>query len=114
MLQTIARHQGDSVVRRFSALVHLDDALPRILAARGVGHFMSGAAIGALVGLTALDLGFITGTGGAWVRPRGDWNSYLVAWHYFVGDGWRLPVFEVAGMSYPEGGNVVFSDALPL
>jgi Family of unknown function (DUF6311) len=79
-----------------------------------VAHFMLGAAVGALVAFTALDLQFILGTGGKWVLPEGDFIEYLGAWHYFIGDVWRFPLFEVPAMGYPEGGNVIVSDALPL
>jgi Family of unknown function (DUF6311) len=80
----------------------------------GFAHLMLGAVVGALLALTALDLRFVLGTGGKWVRPEGDFIEYVVAWRYFIGDVWRLPLFAVPAMGYPEGGNVIFSDALPL
>jgi hypothetical protein len=79
-----------------------------------VAHLALGAAVGALLAFTALDWRYILGTGGKWVRPEGDFIGYVVAWHYFIGDAWRLPLFEVPAMEYPEGGSVIFSDALPL
>jgi hypothetical protein len=72
-----------------------------------------GALAGAAVGLHALDPNFIAGTG-KWVRPEKDLISYLVAWNYYVVDEWRFPLFNLPAMGYPEGGSVLFNDALPL
>ena len=73
-----------------------------------------GALIGLLVGLQALDPQFIAGTGAKWVHPQDDYIAYLVAWHYYVADAWRFPLFSLPAMGYPEGGSVLFNDALPL
>ena len=73
-----------------------------------------GALVGLIVGLRVLDPQFIAGTGGKWVRPENDYIAYLVAWNYYVVDGWRLPLFALPAMGYPEGGSVPFNDALPL
>ena len=77
------------------------------------GAFVGGL-VGITVGLQALDPQFIAGTGGKWTCPENDYNAYLVAWNYYVLDGWRLPLFSVPQMGYPEGGSVLFNDALPL
>jgi Family of unknown function (DUF6311) len=66
------------------------------------------------VALLALDTQFIAGTGGKWVRPENDYIAYLVAWNYYVIDTWRLPLFDLPAMGYPEGGSVLFNDALPV
>ena len=73
-----------------------------------------GALIGLIVGLRVLDPQFIAGTGGKWVRPENDYIAYLVAWNYYIADSWRFPLFAIPGMGYPEGGSVLFNDALPL
>ncbi len=73
-----------------------------------------GALTGVAIGLQALDPQFILGTGGKWVRPENDFVAYLVAWNYYIVDSWRFPLFSIPAMSYPEGGNVLFNDALPL
>ena len=73
-----------------------------------------GALVGLILGLRVLDPQFIAGTGGKWIRPENDYIAYLVAWHYYVIDAWRLPLFELPAMGYPEGGSVLFNDALPL
>ena len=57
---------------------------------------------------------FIAGTGGKWIRPENDYVAYLVAWNYYIVDTWRFPLFDLPAMGYPEGGSVLFNDALPL
>jgi hypothetical protein len=79
-----------------------------------VRTMLPGAAVGALLGLLALPLGFISGTGRFWERPENDYNAYLVAWQYFLHDRWRFPLFDLPQMGYPEGGSALFNDALPI
>ena len=73
-----------------------------------------GALVGAAIGLRTLDPAFIAGDGGKWVRPENDYTAYLVAWNYYIVDQWRWPLFDLPIMGYPEGGSVLFNDALPL
>ncbi len=75
---------------------------------------VAGALVGLFVALIGLDPSFIVGTGGKWLRPEDDFASYLVAWNYYIADSWRLPLFSIPGLGYPEGGSVLFADALPL
>ena len=75
---------------------------------------LAGALTGVVVACQALDPQFIAGTGGKWIRPDNDYIAYLVAWHYYVIDTWRLPLLNLPAMGYPEGGSVLFNDALPL
>ena len=81
---------------------------------RALAGMLAGGLIGLIIGLQALDPQFILGTGGKWVRPENDYIAYLVAWNYYVLDTWRLPLFSLPLMGYPEGGSVLFNDALPL
>ena len=74
----------------------------------------AGALVGVIAGVLALDPGFIAGTGQKWITPENDYVAYLVAWRYYVMDAWRLPLFAVPAMGYPEGGSVLFNDALPI
>lgn len=74
---------------------------------------LAGAVLGMAIALQGLSPAFIAGTGGKWVRPENDYIAYLVAWNYFIVDEWRLPLFELPAMGYPEGGSVLFNDALP-
>jgi hypothetical protein len=74
----------------------------------------AGALAGAVLALVALDPHFILGTGAKWVRPDNDFIAYLVAWNYYVVDSWRFPLFSLPNMGYPEGGSVLFNDALPV
>jgi hypothetical protein len=73
-----------------------------------------GALVGGAIALRTLEPAFITGTGGKWVRPENDYVAYLVAWNYYIVDEWRWPLFDLPAMGYPEGGSVLFNDALPL
>ncbi len=73
-----------------------------------------GALAGGLIGLRSLEPTFIAGYGGKWVRPENDYVAYLVAWNYYIVDDWRWPLFDLPAMGYPEGGSVLFNDALPL
>jgi hypothetical protein len=75
---------------------------------------LAGGLVGLVIALQALDPGFIAGTGGKWIRPENDYNAYLVAWNYFVVDAWRFPLFSLPQMGFPEGGSILFNDALPL
>lgn len=75
---------------------------------------ITGAIVGAILAVRFLDPGFIAGTGGKWVRPENDYVAYLVAWNYYVLDTWRFPLFSLPAMGYPEGGSILFNDALPL
>lgn len=86
----------------------------RLIVRRSGAVIACGAIVGLIVGLRVLDPQFIAGSGGKWVRPENDYNAYLVAWNYYVADAWRFPLFALPAMGYPEGGSVLFNDALPL
>ncbi len=75
---------------------------------------LAAGAVGAWFAYGTLDAHFLHGTGGKWEQPENDLAAYVVAWSYFVRDAWRFPLFDVPGMGYPEGGNVLFVDALPI
>jgi hypothetical protein len=90
-----------------SLVLHLTDR-------KGLVCVLVGALTGVVIGLQALDPHFIAGTGGKWIRPENDYVAYLVAWNYYIVDTWRLPLFNLPAMGYPEGGSVLFNDALPL
>jgi hypothetical protein len=83
-------------------------------AASALLSMLPGAAVGALLAVFALNPGFVDGTGVFWDRPERDYNAYLVGWQYFIQDTWRFPILDVPAMGYPEGGSVLFNDALPL
>ncbi len=87
---------------------------PRFIKNPVLPYLLAGAAVGTAIALWRFAPEFITGTGGLWRGPRNDHIAYLVAWHYFVIDEWRLPLFSLPAMGYPEGGNVLSNDALPL
>src|SRR5262245_5011700 len=81
---------------------------------RALPAMLLGSTIGAIVAFFALDSAFVRGAGGTWMHPKNDLVAYLVAWNYYIVDSWRLPLFSIPAMSYPEGGNVLFNDALPV
>jgi len=67
-----------------------------------------------LYALTILDVPFILGTAPFWAAPGGERLTYLVGALYLAHDAWRLPVFYVPTLGFPEGVNVVYTDSLPL
>jgi hypothetical protein len=73
-----------------------------------------GAIVGGVLGILVLPIGFISGRGTAWSLPWHDLNMYLIAWEYYVHDQWRFPLMTIPAMGYPEGGSVLFNDALPI
>jgi hypothetical protein len=73
-----------------------------------------GAIVGGVLGMLVLPIGFISGTGTAWSLPLNDLNMYLITWEYYVRDQWRFPLLNLPAMGYPEGGSVLFTDALPI
>jgi hypothetical protein len=75
---------------------------------------LAAAVTATVVAYGTLDAGFLHGTGERWQHPDNDLVAYIVGWSYFINDRWRFPIFDVPAMSYPEGGNVLFVDALPL
>jgi len=73
-----------------------------------------GAIVGGVLGTLVLPVGFISGHGTGWSLPWHDLNMYLITWEYYVHDQWRFPLLNLPAMGYPEGGNVLFTDALPI
>ena len=75
---------------------------------------VTGAAVGLALALAILPVEFIAGNSGFWKQPKHDFFAYLIAWHYFLPDRWRFPLLDVPAMGYPEGGNLIYSDGLPV
>ena len=76
--------------------------------------YAAGAAVGLALALAMLPMEFIAGKTGFWTQPKYDFFAYLIAWHYFLPDRWRFPLLDVPAMGYPEGGNLIYSDGLPV
>jgi hypothetical protein len=74
---------------------------------------IGGAAVGAMLAFTMLPWSFVVGIAGLWQQPKHDFYAYLTAWNYFIRDEWRVPLLDVPAMGYPEGGNLIYSDAIP-
>jgi len=49
-----------------------------------------------------------------WTEGKEDRIAHMTGAHYFVHDTWRLPVFSVPKIAIPEGGNIVYTDSLPI
>jgi hypothetical protein len=75
---------------------------------------MLAALAGLAIAVIAYDWHFLDGTGPLWTWPSGDRAAYLTPILYFVRDPWRLPLFALPEMGYPEGGSVIFNDAIPI
>ena len=92
----------------------MDSTALKERAASPRGHVLFGALLGLLFALATLDLRFLMGVGPRWEHPRPDLVAYLAAAFYYLGDAWRFPLFELPQMGYPEGGSVVYNDAIPI
>ena len=64
---------------------------------------------------------FLAGTSPVWSNARGvvtnswaDMPTALSGYFYFIRDGWRLPLFHVAGLGGADGTNIIFTDSIPL
>ncbi len=85
-------------------------AAPRV---RSPGVWI-GWAFGIAFAALTLDPAYVVGNGPYWDAPVGDVAKGEIGWFYYARDGWRFPVFDIATYHYPEGGNVMLSDSLPL
>ncbi len=77
-------------------------------------HVFAGLLTGLVVAFVTLDARFLAGTGPRWEHPRPDLALYLTSASYFLADRWRLPLFDLPMMGYPEGGSVVYNDGVPI
>jgi hypothetical protein len=73
-----------------------------------------GALMGSLFGFSLLDIDFILGISQYWSEPYGDSAQNVIGLSYFVQDEWRLPIFNVPNLGFPEGANIIFTDSVPL
>jgi hypothetical protein len=73
-----------------------------------------GALMGSLFGFSLLDIDFILGISQYWSEPYGDSATNVIGLSYFVQDEWRLPIFNVPNLGFPEGANIIFTDSVPL
>lgn len=85
-------------------------AAPRV---RSPGVWI-GWAFGIAFAALTLDPAYVVGKGPYWDAPVGDVAKGEIGWFYYARDSWRFPVFDIATYHYPEGGNVMLSDSLPL
>src|SRR3954454_11639434 len=64
--------------------------------------------------LTMLGWRFILGIGPFWDGAWGDRLTNLIGALYYAHDSWRLPLFYVPKLGFPEGVNIIYTDSLPL
>jgi hypothetical protein len=76
--------------------------------------YVAGGCLGLAVFFAVTDASFLAPSGPRWQWPTGDLGTYCVAIEYFVRDAWRFPLFSIPAMGYPEGGSVIYNDAVPL
>ena len=62
----------------------------------------------------SLDASYVTGRGAYWQAQLGDAAKGEIGWFYYARDAWRFPLFDIETYHYPEHGNVMLSDSLPL
>ena len=79
-----------------------------------VHHMLLGRLVGLTFAFATFDVRFLAGTGPRWEHPTPDMVEYLASTFYYWNDAWRLPLFDLPAMGYPEGGSVVYNDAIPI
>jgi len=79
-----------------------------------LSHLWIARIFGLVFAALTLDPSYITGRGPYWDAPVGDIAKGEIGWFYYARDSWRFPVFDIGTYHYPEGGNVMLSDSLPL
>jgi hypothetical protein len=77
-------------------------------------QILIGAFVGLAFAVVTFDVRYLAGIGPRWEHPSPDLVAYLAATQYYIADAWRLPVFAVPPMGYPEGGSVIYNDAVPI
>ena len=85
-------------------------AMPKVHAPSAWIAWVFGIALAAL----SLDSGYVSGRGAYWQAQIGDPAKGEIGWFYYARDAWRFPLFDIATYHYPEHGNVMLSDSLPL
>jgi hypothetical protein len=71
-------------------------------------------AFGLLFAALTLDMRYVRGTGPYWEAQVGDVAKGEIGWFHYARDTWCFPLLDIGNYHYPEGGNIVLSDSLPL
>ena len=79
-----------------------------------LSHAWIAGIFGLVFAALTLDPSYVSGRGPYWDAPVGDIAKGEIGWFYYARDGWRFPIFDIGTYHYPEGGNVMLSDSLPL
>lgn len=86
-------------------------------ASRGGGVVLPALLVSLLYVLRIFPVAFVSGIGPYWDHLQLwdlDRAQALIGYRYFARDTWRLPLFWVPTLSYPEGANITFTDSIPL
>jgi hypothetical protein len=76
--------------------------------------YAAGGCLGLATFLTVCVPSFLSPSSPRWEWPVGDLGMFRTAAEYFIHDRWRLPFLSTPAMGYPEGGSVIWTDAVPL
>lgn len=93
---------------RAAAVPIMNFRLPAIAA------YLAAALLGFGYFCLVYDWGFLSGQGSFWLVPHPDQMQALTGWYAYAHDAWRLPLFEVENLRYPQGANIIFTDSIPL
>lgn len=74
---------------------------------------LAGALVGALVCLRIFGWAVLDPTATGWVL-QGDLAQHYVGWAFFRDEAWQWPPGAIAGLGYPVGTSVFYTDAHPL
>ena len=93
---------------RAAAVLTMHLRLPAIAA------YLAAALLGLGYFFLVYDWDFLTGQSPFWLVPHPDQMQALTGWYAFAHDSWRVPLFEVKNLRYPQGANIIFTDSIPL
>lgn len=78
-----------------------------------LGPLFAGA-IGAAIAFAIFDPGILLGSAQYWNQISGDNSASLIGYYALAHDAWRWPVLQTELINYPAGGNIYYTDSVPL
>jgi hypothetical protein len=79
-----------------------------------LGLFVVALAISIVYTFVTHPPSFLLGRSGYWELQINDVSTYITGLRFYIRDKWHFPIFDVSGLNYPEGTNIIFTDSLPL
>ena len=70
--------------------------------------------IGIFYALLIMSPEFVFAKSDYWLYPFGDRITNMIGSIYFFNQGWHFPILSVHDMAIPEGGNIVYTDSIPI